>query len=273
MNLADAMERAQVLDFELQKQLVPLMKDMVPLPGIYDPSFIAANQAERADNIIKGSKREQVRGWSAGGAVMAGWRRGVRSVPAAPFAGLCGPRSAVCRSRHARASSALAHTLAAADAAPPAARARRPQMETVRQQIRQFKADQGVDKVIVLWTANTERYSEVIEGLNDTADNLFKSIDANEAGEAGAGTPSWRELAGRLGQGCCAGQQVRRPWPSALLPPSPPLLPPPCPVVTRCALLCPPLQRCPRPHCMLRRACWRACPSSTAPLRTPLCPA
>lgn len=33
MNLADAMERAQVLDFELQKQLVPLMRDMVPLPG------------------------------------------------------------------------------------------------------------------------------------------------------------------------------------------------------------------------------------------------
>jgi hypothetical protein len=58
--MAEAMERAQVLDFELQKQLVPLMKDMVPLPGIYDPAFIAANQAERADNIIKGTKREQV---------------------------------------------------------------------------------------------------------------------------------------------------------------------------------------------------------------------
>jgi myo-inositol-1-phosphate synthase len=56
-------------------------------------------------------------------------------------------------------------------------------METVRQQIRQFKEDQGVDRVIVLWTANTERYSEVIEGLNDTPENLFKSIDANEAGE------------------------------------------------------------------------------------------
>jgi hypothetical protein len=58
-------------------------------------------------------------------------------------------------------------------------------METVRQHIRQFKADQGVDRVIVLWTANTERYSEVIEGLNDTADNLMKSIDANESGEGG----------------------------------------------------------------------------------------
>lgn len=34
----------QVLDFELQRQLVPYMKDMVPLPGIYDQDFIAANQ-------------------------------------------------------------------------------------------------------------------------------------------------------------------------------------------------------------------------------------
>ena len=32
-NMAEAMERAKVLDFELQRQLVPLMKDMVPLPG------------------------------------------------------------------------------------------------------------------------------------------------------------------------------------------------------------------------------------------------
>lgn len=61
--------------------------------GIYDPEFIAANQEARADNIIKGSKAEQV--------------------------------------------------------------------EAVRQQIRQFKADNGVDQVIVLWTANTERYAQV----------------------------------------------------------------------------------------------------------------
>lgn len=50
----------QVLDFELQRQLVPYMKDMVPLPGIYDPDFIAANQDTRADNLIKGSRREQL---------------------------------------------------------------------------------------------------------------------------------------------------------------------------------------------------------------------
>ena len=36
------------------------MKEQVPLPGIFDPDFIAANQDARADNIIKGSKSEQV---------------------------------------------------------------------------------------------------------------------------------------------------------------------------------------------------------------------
>jgi len=50
----------QVLDFELQRQLVPYMKDLVPLPGIYDADFIAANQDARADNIIKGNKKDQV---------------------------------------------------------------------------------------------------------------------------------------------------------------------------------------------------------------------
>ena len=49
-----------MLDFELQRQLVPYMKEMTPLPGIYDPDFIAANQDTRADNVIKGSRREQM---------------------------------------------------------------------------------------------------------------------------------------------------------------------------------------------------------------------
>ncbi len=33
LNMAEAMERAQVLDWTLQQQLVPHMKDMVPLAG------------------------------------------------------------------------------------------------------------------------------------------------------------------------------------------------------------------------------------------------
>lgn len=114
MNMADAMYRAKVIDFELQKQLVPYMKEMpAPLPGIYDPTFIAANQEDRADNIIKGSKREQV--------------------------------------------------------------------ETVQQHIREFKQSNGVDKVVVLWTANTERYATVQEGLNDTVENLMAAVDRDEA--------------------------------------------------------------------------------------------
>lgn len=44
MNLADSMERARVLDYNLQKQLRPYMKDMKPRPSVYFPDFIAANQ-------------------------------------------------------------------------------------------------------------------------------------------------------------------------------------------------------------------------------------
>lgn len=56
----DSTGLVQVLDFELQRQLVPHMKELTPLPGIYDPDFIAANQDARADNLIKGTKKEQV---------------------------------------------------------------------------------------------------------------------------------------------------------------------------------------------------------------------
>jgi myo-inositol-1-phosphate synthase len=60
MNLADAMDRARVFDIDLQKQLRPYMQDLVPLPGVYNPDFIAANQGARANNIVKGSKKEQM---------------------------------------------------------------------------------------------------------------------------------------------------------------------------------------------------------------------
>ena len=35
--------------------------------------------------------------------------------------------------------------------------------------------------MIVLWTANTERYSEVAEGLNDTTEAFLSSIDSDES--------------------------------------------------------------------------------------------
>jgi myo-inositol-1-phosphate synthase len=43
---------------------------------------------------------------------------------------------------------------------------------------RNFKAQNGLDKVIVLWTANTERFADIIPGVNDTAENLLKAIEA-----------------------------------------------------------------------------------------------
>lgn len=52
-------------------------------------------------------------------------------------------------------------------------------VEHVRNDIRQFKADNGLDQVIVVWTANTERYSDIIPGVNDTADALLHSIETS----------------------------------------------------------------------------------------------
>ncbi|XP_057783765.1 inositol-3-phosphate synthase [Salvia miltiorrhiza] len=113
MNLGDAMGRAKVLDIDLQKQLRPYMEHMVPLPGIYDADFIAANQGARANNVIKGTKKEQV--------------------------------------------------------------------EQVMRDIREFKEKKKVERVVVLWTGNTERYSNVVVGLNDTSENLMASLERNES--------------------------------------------------------------------------------------------
>ncbi|CAM8947183.1 unnamed protein product [Rhodiola kirilowii] len=112
-NLADAMSRAKVFDIDLQKQLRPYMEPMVPLPGIFNPDFIAANQGARANHVIKGTKKEQV--------------------------------------------------------------------EQVIKDIREFKEKNQVERVVVLWTANTERYSSVTVGINDTMENLLASLERDEA--------------------------------------------------------------------------------------------
>lgn len=108
-NLAQAMVRAQVLDYDLQRQIYDEMATLKPMPSIYYPDFIAANQSGRADNVIPGSNK---------------W----------------------------------AH------------------LEKIRADIRNFKLENGLDKVIVVWTANTERYAEIITGVNDTADNLINAV-------------------------------------------------------------------------------------------------
>lgn len=51
----------------------------------------------------------------------------------------------------------------------------------IRQDIRDFRSKSGVDTVIVLWTANTERFAAVEKGLNDTAKNLEASLMSNKS--------------------------------------------------------------------------------------------
>lgn len=49
-------------------------------------------------------------------------------------------------------------------------------VQQLRDDISNFKKDNGLDKVIVLWTANTERYSQILPNVNDTAENLINAI-------------------------------------------------------------------------------------------------
>lgn len=113
MPMDQAMSRAQVLDYDLQRQVAPYLKDMgSPLPSVHYPDFIAANQEDRADNVIPGENK-----WD--------------------------------------------------------------HVQQVRKDIADFKQKNGLDKVVVLWTANTERYADLIDGVNDTADNLLNAIKSN----------------------------------------------------------------------------------------------
>lgn len=53
-------------------------------------------------------------------------------------------------------------------------------LEHIRADIRKFKQDNELECVIVLWTANTERYTDVRDGLNSTAVEILSSISRNE---------------------------------------------------------------------------------------------
>ncbi|XP_062378284.1 inositol-3-phosphate synthase 1-A-like [Sardina pilchardus] len=129
LDLGQAMERAEVLDWDLQEQLRPHMSQLKPRASIYIPEFIAANQSHRADNLIQGTKAEQV--------------------------------------------------------------------AQLRRDIRDFKQKSGVDKVIVLWTANTERFCDVATGINDTAENLLATIQ-----KGGEVSPSTLFAVASIQEGC-----------------------------------------------------------------------
>src|SRR5699024_467332 len=49
-------------------------------------------------------------------------------------------------------------------------------LEQIRKDIRDFKEKNKLDTVVVCWSANTERFSELITGVNDTSENLLQAI-------------------------------------------------------------------------------------------------
>lgn len=53
-------------------------------------------------------------------------------------------------------------------------------VEQIRKDIRDFKVSNKCDKVVLLWTANTERFSSIVPGINTTADELLAAIDRGE---------------------------------------------------------------------------------------------
>nr|XP_023028435.1 inositol-3-phosphate synthase-like [Leptinotarsa decemlineata] len=53
------------------------------------------------------------------------------------------------------------------------------QTDQIKKDIAEFKESSKVETVIVLWTANTECFSNVLEGVNDTAENLKSAIASN----------------------------------------------------------------------------------------------
>jgi len=55
-NIAKACEEARVLDISIQDQLRPILCKLKPRPSIYCPDFIAANQEDRADNVLTGRR-------------------------------------------------------------------------------------------------------------------------------------------------------------------------------------------------------------------------
>lgn len=47
--------------------------------------------------------------------------------------------------------------------------------------MKDFKEKNNIDKVIVLWTANTERFTVINEKIHNNAADLMKAIENNEA--------------------------------------------------------------------------------------------
>ena len=101
-----------MLDFDLQRQLYDHLQHLKPLPSVYDKAFIAANQEDRADNLISGKVQL--------------YQICLVIIKFANYHFIKGNR--------------------------------KQQLEEIRRNIRAFKTENKLEKVIILWTANTERF-------------------------------------------------------------------------------------------------------------------
>lgn len=108
--MSEAMQRAQVFDYELQVQLASEMRRFKPMKSIYYSDFIASNQNDRADNILEGDNINK-----------------------------------------------LEH------------------LKQIRQDINDFKKNNDLSKVIILWTANTERFA-VLSEVHESYDAFMEGI-------------------------------------------------------------------------------------------------
>eukprot|EP00914_Ancora_sagittata_P004975 GHVO01010345.1.p1 GENE.GHVO01010345.1~~GHVO01010345.1.p1 ORF type:complete len:538 (+),score=93.89 GHVO01010345.1:416-2029(+) len=52
-------------------------------------------------------------------------------------------------------------------------------LATVREQIKDFKTKNALDKVVIIWSGNTEKMCPIEKGVNDTARTLMDTIKAN----------------------------------------------------------------------------------------------
>ncbi len=77
------------------------MEQYTPMPSIYYEDFIASNQKERADNVLKGDNKYE-------------------------------------------------------------------HFEIIRNNIKEFREKENLKQIVVLWTANTERFCKIQEGVHDT---------------------------------------------------------------------------------------------------------
>ncbi|KAG2337179.1 Myo-inositol-1-phosphate synthase [Suillus weaverae] len=77
-----AMERAKVLDYDLQRQVKPHMALLGrPLPSIYYPNFIAANYEARVDNVAKNQLDRVIVFWTVNVERYSGIIPGVNDTP------------------------------------------------------------------------------------------------------------------------------------------------------------------------------------------------